>query len=156
MKTEHFTLEHKQIIYWKDGKIKNINCLCKWGSIHRNQWEAGKILCSHVRELMKKLKTKKIRKGYVWIHKPDHKYSLTKKGWIFEHRAVVEDFIKRVLKRNECIHHINHHKRDNRIENLMLFKDHQAHAKFHIKIRQFGQMTNPIKRQIQNRWNKKN
>lgn len=94
---------------------------------------------------------RRIRKGYVWIYKPDHKYSKTRKGWIFEHRAVVEDFIKRSLKREECIHHINMHKRDNKIENLMLFKSHKDHMKFHTKIKQFG-MTSPILKQIKDRW----
>jgi len=34
----------------------------------------------------------------------------------------------------------------------MLFPNDKEHIKFHNKIRQFG-MTNPIKRQIKNRWN---
>lgn len=96
---------------------------------------------------------RRIRKGYVWIYKPDHKYSKTRKGWIFEHREVVEDFIKRALKSGECVHHINMKKKDNRIENLMIFKNNSEHQKFHVKIRQFG-MTNPIRKQIENRWKK--
>ena len=97
------------------------------------------------------LSERKIRKGYVWIYKPNHKYSQTKKGWIFEHRAVVEDFIKRSLKSGECVHHINKKKKDNKIKNLMIFKNNSEHSKFHNKVRQFG-MTNPIKREIENRW----
>ena len=94
---------------------------------------------------------KRIKREYVWIYKPDHKYSQTKKGWIFEHRAVVEDFIKRSLKSGECVHHINMKKKDNRIENLMIFKSNSEHLKFHNKLRQFG-MTNPILKQIKDRW----
>ena len=98
-----------------------------------------------------KQEKRKIRKGYVWIYKPNHRYSKTKKGWISEHRAVVEDFIGKSLKSGECIHHINMHKKDNKIENLMLFKNNSEHAKFHTKIKQFG-MTRPILRQIEDRW----
>ena len=88
------------------------------------------------------------------IYKPGHKYSKTKKGkgWIFEHRAVVEDFIKRGLERPECIHHIDGNKKNNNIDNLMLFKNHAQHMKFHSKIKQFG-FTTPILKQIKERWN---
>ena len=97
---------------------------------------------------------RKIKKGYILIYKPDHKYSKTKKGWILEHRAVVEDFIKRELKRGECVHHIDFDKKNNKIENLMIFKTQSDHMKFHTKIKQFG-ITNPILRQIEKRWEKK-
>jgi len=100
----------------------------------------------------KRRRWKKNPKGYVSIHKLDHKYSKTKTGWIKKHRAVVEDFLKRALKPGEVVHHINEIKDDNRIENLMLFKNQREHSSFHTKIRQFG-MTTPIRRQIENRWN---
>ena len=97
----------------------------------------------------------KIKKGYVFIYKPKHKYSKTKKGkgWIAEHRAVVEDFIKRGLKRPECVHHIDGDKKNNTIGNLMLFSTHKKHMKFHAKTKQFG-FTTPILKQIQERWKK--
>lgn len=91
------------------------------------------------------------KKGYVLVYKPDHKYSNTKNGWIREHRAVVEDFIKRKLEKGECIHHIDGDKTNNQIGNLMLFKNHKEHSSFHNKIRQFG-FTNPVLRQIRDRW----
>ena len=68
-----------------------------------------------------------------------------------EHLIIVEKFIGRKLKKAERVHHINLNKKDNRIENLMLFKNDSEHIKFHNKIRQFG-YTNPVKRQIKNRW----
>lgn len=95
-----------------------------------------------------KKKPKKIKSGYVLIYKPSHKYSQTKNGWIFEHRAIVEDFIKRSLKKGECIHHIDENKQNNNIENLMLFKNHGEHSSFHNKVKQFG-FTNPILKQIE-------
>ena len=88
-------------------------------------------------------------RGYVFIYKPDHPNS--KKCYVQVHRLVVENYIGRFLKSKEVVHHINEIKDDNRIENLMLFKNNPEHMKFHTKIRQFG-ITNPIKRQIENRW----
>jgi len=89
--------------------------------------------------------------GYVWIYKPDHKYSKARKGWIFEHRVVVEDFIKRRLRKGECIHHIDKNKQNNKIENLMVFGSNKKHSSFHNKVRQFG-FTGPIRKQIKERW----
>jgi len=94
---------------------------------------------------------KKIVKGYVYLYVPDHKYSKGKKGWLQEHRIVVENFLKRRLKEGECVHHLDENKKNNKIENLMIFKSHSEHSKFHTKIKQFG-FTTPILRQIKNRW----
>ena len=82
-------------------------------------------------------------KGYIRIFVDDR--------WIYEHVYIVEQFIGRELKEGEVVHHINSIKTDNRISNLMLFKNQKEHQKFHLKIKQFG-YTNPICRQIANRW----
>lgn len=93
------------------------------------------------------------RKGYVLIYTLNHKYSKPRKGWIYEHRAVVENFIKRRLKKGECVHHLDENKENNKISNLMLFKSHREHSKFHTKIKQFG-FTGPVLKQINERWKK--
>lgn len=99
---------------------------------------------------------KKLKKGYVLINLPNHKYSKPdKNNWIFEHRAVVENYIKRCLKPRECIHHLNSRKKDNRISNLMIFKNHKKHAEWHNKLKRYGYLTNPMKREIAERWDKK-
>ena len=59
--------------------------------------------------------------------------------------------IQRYLNKEERVHHIDNIKTNNHINNLMLFKNQREHQRFHLKIKQFG-LTNPIKRQIQNRW----
>lgn len=98
---------------------------------------------------MNKNITSKTKKGYIKVYSPYHPFA--KNGYVLEHRLVVEKKIKRFLTPEEVIHHIDEVKSNNDIENLMLFENNKAHMKFHTKIRQFG-MTNPIKRQIANRW----
>jgi hypothetical protein len=73
--------------------------------------------------------------------------------WVLEHRILVENFIGRRLNSQEVIHHINGNKKDNRIENLMLFPNQKEHKAFENKIKQFG-VTNPISKQISERWDK--
>ena len=90
--------------------------------------------------------------GYVLIHSPKHPFR-DRGGYVAEHRLIVEDKIRRHLKSKEVVHHINEKRDDNRIENLMLFSSNGEHISFHRKIQQFG-MTNPIRRQIKERWNK--
>jgi len=49
-----------------------------------------------------------------------------------EHVVAIEQCIGRGLDSNECVHHLNHVKTDNRIENLLLMT-RQAHAELHAK-----------------------
>lgn len=46
----------------------------------------------------------------------------------YEHRYIMEQFIKRKLTSTENIHHINHNKVDNRIENLKLYSNLSSHT----------------------------
>ncbi len=71
---------------------------------------------------------------YIQVYKPDHLYA-SKEGYVMEHRLVMEEKIGRYLLPTEEVHHINHIRNDNRIENLHLFKSKQEHARFHMKQR---------------------
>jgi hypothetical protein len=68
---------------------------------------------------------KKRKDGYISVYFPDHPKS-SKDGYIMEHDLVMECYIGRWLKKDEVVHHINHIRNDNRIENLklMTFKEH--------------------------------
>lgn len=86
---------------------------------------------------------------YNYIYAPGHPSAV--KNYVKEHRIVVEDFIGRYLEDYEVVHHINEDKKDNRIENLMVFQSQSAHQSWHNRLTQFG-LTNWMKRLQDNRW----
>lgn len=73
----------------------------------------------------------RITSGRFYVKASNHPH-VTKEGYIARSRFVMEDFIGRYLLPREVIHHINGDKTDDRIENLMLFKNGSDHAKFHM------------------------
>ena len=89
------------------------------------------------------------KKGYVYIYYPSHPRAVAK--YVRRSHLVVEKFIGRYLVGKEMIHHIDLNKHNDNLNNLMIFKSVKEHSSFHVKLRQFG-VTNPIRRQIENRW----
>ena len=73
----------------------------------------------------------KTTQGYVCVFKPNHPFNVSK--YVLEHRLVTEKQIGRYLKPTEIVHHINKKRDDNRIENLMVFKNKTYHQWFHRK-----------------------
>lgn len=70
---------------------------------------------------------KKKSDGYYRVYCPNHPHS-SKDGYVMEHILVMEKHIGRYLNEDEVVHHINHVRDDNRIENLQLmtFKEHSS------------------------------
>ena len=71
------------------------------------------------------------RNGYIQILKPEHLFC-DKKGYVFEHRLVVEKNIGRYLKKDEVIHHEDGNKKNNKINNLKIMKQGE-HFSAHLK-----------------------
>lgn len=72
---------------------------------------------------------KRMNTGYIGIYFPDHPQS--KDGYVLEHRLVMECVIGRHLNNDECVHHINGNRADNRIENLQLMTQTE-HKRLHM------------------------
>lgn len=67
--------------------------------------------------------------GYVYLLIKEHPFA-SKKGYVYEHRFVVECELGRFLTEDEVVHHRNHDKQDNRPENLEV-KSPVEHAREH-------------------------
>ena len=102
--------------YWKSdarkpnkGKFKEQSC----------NWKGGRIY----------------ERGYKMVLVNNHPYGILKGSgnlYIREHRLVMEKHLKRYLKPNEIVHHIDGDTLNNRIENLKL-TTHSEHSRNHKK-----------------------
>ncbi len=114
---------------WRERRFKDKPCpkcgIPKGGELRKGEgnarWSGGK----------------RHADGYVFITVSEsHPYStMTRKVshrnlyQIAEHRLVVAQAINRPLLDDEIVHHVNGIKSDNRLENLMLLKNNQHHAR---------------------------
>lgn len=69
-------------------------------------------------------------KGYVRVLLPDHPRNI--RGYVYEHRLLMEQYMGRYLEPWETVHHINEIKTDNRIENFFLCT-HKEHSAIHME-----------------------
>jgi transposase len=103
---------------YTDAYKEGIRKASKWKSRKGpggNNWKGGRI---------------KTGGGHIYVYAPDHP-SATKDGYVMEHRLVVEKHLGRILTSKEIVHHKNHIKTDNRIENLEVM-EFNAHRTFHL------------------------
>ena len=69
--------------------------------------------------------------GYIWIFIPEHQKA-NPRGYVSEHRLVVEKCLGRRLKSDELVHHINGVTNDNRPENLTIVSPAE-HFELHVR-----------------------
>ena len=70
--------------------------------------------------------------GYILFYAPKHPHC-NNRGYINEHRYIMEKHLKRILSKKEIVHHKNGIKDDNRIENLELIPSLSFHRIIHRK-----------------------
>lgn len=70
--------------------------------------------------------------GYIEIFRPGHP-TADVRGYIMEHRLIMEQYLGRYLTPEEVVHHINGDVADNGIENLKLFCNNAKHTREHFK-----------------------
>lgn len=71
--------------------------------------------------------------GYKALYYPDYPHA-NSDGYVMEHVYIMEQHIGRLLEDNECVHHINFDRADNRIDNLRLMTKSE-HMSYHSKLR---------------------
>lgn len=68
--------------------------------------------------------------GYVRIWNPSHP-GADCRGYVYEHRLIMEKNIGRLLEQSEVVHHENNVVDDNKIDNLVLFSSTNEHTEYH-------------------------
>ena len=99
----------------KRGTVGKYCGRCRRSGKNNPQWKCGR---------------KRLTTGYIYKLCRNHPYANIR-GYVMEHRLVMESHLKRILNPREEIHHINGIKDDNRIENLQLFRGRGEHQTFH-------------------------
>jgi len=70
----------------------------------------------------------RVKYGEYWfLYRPNHPSRRNNK-YVQEHRLIIEEKIGRYLRKDEFVHHKNHIKTDNRIENLELMNKSSHHS----------------------------
>lgn len=70
---------------------------------------------------------KEIKKGdYLYALVPDHP-NATKNGYVLMHRVIMENHLGRLLGKDEVVHHKDHNKFNNSVDNLEVM-DKNAHT----------------------------
>lgn len=113
--------------------------------LHRSIAQKGKIITKEQRMMISERNscnfngmngyghTKKHKSGYVLVYVPKHP-SAHKDGYVFLHTVIMERYLGRYLTKDEVVHHVNHIRDDNRIENLKVMEKHE-HMSMHTKER---------------------
>jgi hypothetical protein len=115
---------------WRDKINKSLHNNPKLQN--RIPWNKGKPCSEETKQKIGKANYKHGRyyeNGYIQILCKNHPFA-NNRGYVRKHRLVVEKYIGRYLKPSEDCHHINGIRNDNRLKNLIVFKNRKAHIYF--------------------------
>ena len=115
----------------KKGSYKTVSTSYKKGNVPWNKGKENLKIKGDKHPLWKGGRIKHQR-GYILIHYPNHP-NATRDGYVFEHRLVMEKYLKRYLEPSEVIHHIDKDLTNNDIKNLKLFSNNSEHLKYEWK-----------------------
>lgn len=127
-------------IPWNKGLTKETSILVKAIAVKTSKALKGRPMPKpdNYREIMRNTKKHMVRKydihGYVWLYKPEYEGSKRNKlnwGRIYEHRYIMEQYLGRLLSKEEQIHHLDGNKENNDLSNLLLCKNIAEHSKIH-------------------------
>ncbi len=96
--------------YLRNGDTKSCGCLAseliskRMSGQNNPSWKGGKTTNTQ---------------GYSLVLKPDHP-NADKSGYVLEHVFIMSQHLGRAIEGDECVHHKNGIRKDNRIENLEL------------------------------------
>ena len=96
-------------------KLRKSTLSRKWKGKNNPNWKGGIVKTSN---------------GYMWEYCPHHPFA-DKRGYVLQHRLIMEKYIKRFLLSIEVVHHLNEVRDDNRIENLQLLFGLGEHNTIH-------------------------
>src|SRR3990167_1356735 len=96
----------------------------------------------------KNIKGYTISEGHRYLYLPCHP-KVKSNGYYAEHRFIMEQYLGRILKTNEIIHHKNGNGLDNKIKNLELLSS-KKHSKIHYSSKK---MVEGRKKKYLNGWN---
>ena len=71
-----------------------------------------------------------VNETYRWVYNKDHARA-NNDGYVYEHIIIAEQKLGRLLTSEEVVHHIDHNRKNNKPENLMVFRTNSDHIKYH-------------------------
>lgn len=71
------------------------------------------------------------RNGYRMLYNPNHPRSGKKDGMVYEHILIAEKILGRDILLGEDVHHKDENRLNNNEDNLIVFKTHEDHIRFH-------------------------